>query len=157
MINDCYGLGLPLLMTAILLASAVIDFLCSTKITLAIIRQNLCQSPSLTQSPQQNFQIKAHTKMGRSPKLIASVRDAPLFFFLLPNEEAWNKTTSRTALTLPSTATTTTPTVSVNPRARQRTKAATMAVAVLHRPAFDQSQLNTIPVPEQEQCAVRAR
>jgi hypothetical protein len=77
MINDCYGLGLPLLMTAILLASAVIDFLCSTKIALAIIRQNLCQSPSLTQSPQQNFRIKAHTKMGTSPKLNASLRDVP--------------------------------------------------------------------------------
>ncbi|GJN17255.1 hypothetical protein PR202_gb04309 [Eleusine coracana subsp. coracana] len=67
-----------------------------------------------------------------------------------------------TALILPSTKTTPLPsTVSVNPRARPRSKAttaATMAVAaphasaggaVLDRPAFDQSQLDTLPVPEE--------
>ncbi|GJM92653.1 hypothetical protein PR202_ga09142 [Eleusine coracana subsp. coracana] len=64
-----------------------------------------------------------------------------------------------TALILPSPATTPLPsTVSVNPRARPRSKATTVAVAaphantggaVLDRPAFDQSQLDTLPVPEE--------
>ncbi|CAL4953798.1 unnamed protein product [Urochloa decumbens] len=67
------------------------------------------------------------------------------------------------ALVLPST-TTTNPlpsTVSVNPRARHRTKATAAAVvapphasgggggAVLERPAFDQSQLDTLPVTQE--------
>ncbi|CAL4946707.1 unnamed protein product [Urochloa decumbens] len=66
-----------------------------------------------------------------------------------------------TLLVFPSTATTTPlpSTVSVNPRARHRTKATAVAVAapphasgggaVLERPAFDQSQLDTLPVTQE--------
>lgn len=66
------------------------------------------------------------------------------------------------ALVFPSPATTTTPslpsTVSVNPRARHRSKATPAGVAaaphasggaVLERPAFDQSQLDALPVAEE--------
>ncbi|CAO2177666.1 unnamed protein product [Urochloa humidicola] len=67
------------------------------------------------------------------------------------------------ALILPSTATTITPlpsTVSPNRRARHRTKATAAIVAapphassgggaVLERPAFDQSQLDTLPVTQE--------
>jgi len=66
------------------------------------------------------------------------------------------------ALVFPSPATTTTPTlpstVSVNRRARHRSKATPAGVAaaphasggaVLERPAFDQSQLDALPVAEE--------
>ncbi|CAL4973299.1 unnamed protein product [Urochloa decumbens] len=68
------------------------------------------------------------------------------------------------ALAFPSTATNTTPlpsTVSANPRAQHRTKATAGGVvaapphasggggAVLERPAFDQSQLDTLPVTQE--------
>ncbi|OEL13416.1 hypothetical protein BAE44_0025571 [Dichanthelium oligosanthes] len=66
------------------------------------------------------------------------------------------------ALVFPSAATTTTPlpfSVSVNPRARHQTNATVGVVAaphasigggaVLERPAFDQSQLDTLPVTQE--------